>query len=85
MYLFPQKVVFGHIQPYVRYVNINPNGSTNRNSYQTGINYVVDGHNSIFSLNYLYGDMSTKGVTNYNSNVTGNNASTIILGAQWQI
>ncbi len=85
MYLFPQKIVFGQFQPYIRYVNIIPNDSTHRNAYQTGINYVIDGHNSIFSLNYIYGDLTNKGITNFNSSVIGNNTSTIILGAQWQI
>jgi hypothetical protein len=85
MYLFPQKVGIGLIQPYLRYVNINPNGSTNRNSYQTGINYVIDGHNAVVSLNYIYGDMATKGITNYKSDVKGDNVNTLMLGFQWQI
>jgi hypothetical protein len=86
MYLFPQKVGIGLIQPYLRYVNINPNGgSTSRNSYQTGINYVIDGHNAVVSLNYMYGDMATKGLVDYRSNVTGNSVSSLMLGFQWQI
>ncbi len=84
MYMFPQKVGIGLVQPYVRYVNINPTGSTNRNSYQTGINYVIDGHNAVVSLNYIYGDMVTKGL-NYTTSATGNKESSLLLGFQWQI
>ena len=85
MYMFPEKLGYGFVQPYLRYVNINPNGSTNRNSYQTGINYVIDGHNAVVSLNYIYGDMATKGITNYTAGVKGDSASTLMLGFQWQI
>ncbi len=85
MYMFPEKFGYGFVQPYVRYVNINPNGSTNRNTYQTGINYVIDGHNAIVSLNYIYGDMATKGITNFTSGVKGDNVSSLMLGFQWQI
>lgn len=84
MYLFPQKVGIGLIQPYLRYVNIAPSGSSNRNSYQAGVNYVIDGHNAIVSLNYIYGDISTKGL-NYKTSATGNNVNAFIVGFQWQI
>ena len=84
MYMFPQKIGIGLVQPYLRYVNVNPNGSSNRNSYQTGINYVIDGHNAVISLNYLYGDLNTKGL-NYTSTATGDKVSSLLLGFQWQI
>ncbi len=84
MYMFPQKIGIGLIQPYLRYVNVNPTGSSNRNSYQTGINYVIDGHNAVISLNYLYGDLNTKGL-NYTTTATGDKVSSLLLGFQWQI
>ncbi len=84
MYMFPGKFGYGFVQPYVRYVNINPTGSSNRNSYQTGINYVIDGHNAVISLNYIYGDIVTKGL-NYTSAAAGNKESSLLLGFQWQI
>ncbi len=84
MYMFPQKIGIGLIQPYLRYVNVNPNGSSDRNSYQTGINYVIDGHNAVVSLNYLYGDLATKGL-NYTSTAAGDKVSSLLLGFQWQI
>jgi len=84
MYLFPQKIGIGQIQPYLRYVNVNPTGSSNRNAYQAGFNYVIDGHNALVSLNYVYGDLATKGL-DYTSTATGNNVNAIIVGFQWQI
>ena len=84
MYLFPQKIGIGLFQPYLRYVNVNPTGSSNRNAYQAGVNYVIDGHNAVVSLNYVYGDIQTKGL-NYTSTATGDNVNAIIVGFQWQI
>ena len=84
MYMFPQKIGIGLIQPYLRYVNISPNGSSNRNSYQTGINYVIDGHNAVISLNYIYGDMNTKKL-DYSAGAHGDKVSSLLLGFQWQI
>ena len=84
MYLFPQKIGIGLVQPYVRYVNVNPDGSSNRNAYQGGINYVIDGHNAVVSLNYIYGDIATKGL-NYTSTATGAKVSSFMVGFQWQI
>jgi hypothetical protein len=84
MYMFPKKIGIGLIQPYLRYVNVNPSGSSSRNSYQTGINYVIDGHNAVISLNYLYGDLATKGL-NYTATATGDKVSSFLLGFQWQI
>ncbi|MDD5462043.1 MAG: hypothetical protein PHG00_10510 [Methylococcales bacterium] len=84
MYLFPQRIGIGQIQPYLRYVNVNPTGSSNRNAYQAGLNYVIDGHNALVSLNYVYGDLATKGL-DYTSTATGNNVNAFIVGFQWQI
>ncbi len=84
MYLFPQKIGIGQIQPYLRYVNADPNGSSSRNAYQGGLNYVIDGHNAIVSLNYIYGDLMTKGL-DYTSTATGNNVNAFLVGFQWQI
>ena len=84
MYLFPQKLWIGQMQPYLRYVNINPYGSSNRNAYQAGVNYVIDGFNALISLNYVYGDIATKGL-DYTSTATGDNVNSIIVGFQWQI
>ena len=84
MYLFPQKIGIGQIQPYIRYVNVAPNGSSNRNSYEGGLNYIIDGHNARVSLSWEYGDLMSKGL-NYKSTAAGDSANAIKLGFQWQI
>jgi hypothetical protein len=86
MYSFPQKVWIGQMQPYVRYVNVDPNSSAERDVYEAGVNYVIDGHNAMVSLSWQYGDLLTKGL-NYSTNVPvpGDNANAIKVGFQWQI
>jgi len=84
MYLFPQKIGIGQVQPYLRYVNVMPGGSSNRNSYEGGVNYVIDGHNARVSLSWEYGDLMTKGL-NYSSTAAGENTNAVKVGFQWQI
>jgi hypothetical protein len=84
MYLFPQKIGIGQFQPYLRYVNVLPSTSTNRNSYEGGVNYVIDGHNARVSLSYTYGDLLTKGL-DYSSTASGDSVGAIKLGLQLQI
>lgn len=71
MYLFPQKVGPGKMQPFGRYVNNMAIHSPDKDIFEGGVNYVIDGHNARVSLTYqryLYNDMN------------GMN-----LGFQWQI
>jgi hypothetical protein len=84
MYLFPQKIGIGQFQPYLRYVNVLPSTSTNRNAYEGGVNYVIDGHNAMVSLSWIYGDLLTKGL-DYSSTASGDHINAIKLGFQWQI
>ncbi|MDP1664817.1 MAG: hypothetical protein Q8L79_06775 [Methylobacter sp.] len=84
MYLFPQKVGIGQFQPYLRYVNVMPGGSSDRNSYEGGVNYVIDGHNARVSLSWEYGDLMTKGL-NYTSTAAGEKTNAVKVGFQWQI
>jgi hypothetical protein len=84
MYLFPQKIGIGLVQPYVRYVNVMPNASSDRNSYEGGLNYIIDGHNAKVSLSWEYGDIMTKGL-NYTSTAAGDKNNAVKLGFQWQI
>ena len=84
MYLFPEKIGIGQFQPYVRYVNVLPSTSTNRNSYEGGVNYVIDGHNARVSLSWTYGDLLTKGL-DYSSQAAGDSVNAIKVGFQWQI
>ncbi|MFI3187536.1 MAG: hypothetical protein QX198_16305 [Methylococcaceae bacterium] len=84
MYLFPQKIGIGQVQPYVRYVNVMPNASSDRNSYEGGLNYIIDGHNAKVSLSWEYGDLMTKGL-NYTSTAAGDKNNAVKVGFQWQI
>jgi hypothetical protein len=84
MYLLPQKVWIGQFQPYVRYVEVMPVNSSDRNNWEAGLNYVIDGHNARVSLIYNYSDMFSKGL-NYSSTAAGSHASSIVLGFQLQI
>jgi hypothetical protein len=84
MYLFPQKVGIGQFQPYLRYVSVSPSSSTDREVYEGGLNYIIDGHNAKVSLAYQYGDLLTKGL-NYTSTAAGDQTSQVMLGFQWQI
>ncbi len=84
MYLFPQKIGIGQVQPYLRYVNVAPSTSADREVYEAGVNYVMDSHNAKITLSYQYGDLLTKGL-NYKSTAAGENSSQMMLGFQWQI
>lgn len=84
MYLFPDKIGIGQFQPYFRYVNVLPSTSTNRNAYEGGVNYVIDGHNARISLSYTYGDLLSKGL-DYSSTASGDSIGAIKLGVQLQI
>ncbi|EIC28388.1 MULTISPECIES: hypothetical protein [Methylomicrobium] len=84
MYLFPEKLWIGQFQPFVRYVNVDPNGSATREVYEGGVNYVIDGHNARISLSWQYGDLMTKGL-DYSSTASGDRVNAMTLGFQWQI
>ncbi len=84
MYLFPQQVGIGQFQPFVRYVNVMPDNSPDRDVYEAGVNYVIDGHNARISLSWQYGDLLTKGL-NYSSSASGDDVNAVNLNFQWQI
>ncbi|MGZ8217437.1 hypothetical protein [Methylomagnum sp.] len=84
MYLFPDKVWIGQFQPYVRYVEVMPINSSDRNNWEAGVNYVIDGHNARISAVYNYSDMFSKGL-NYSSTASGQHDSSFQLGFQLQI
>ncbi|MEO1884547.1 MAG: hypothetical protein ABGX28_00805 [Methylococcales bacterium] len=86
LYLLPGKVGIGQLQPYVRYTyNDEQSGSSqDRDEYEAGINYIIDGHNARVSLMYQYGDLNSKGRLNY-LDATGDDVHAIKLGFQMQI
>ncbi|MDP7537661.1 MAG: hypothetical protein QF470_07560, partial [Methylococcales bacterium] len=84
LYLMPGKVGIGQLQPYVRYTNNDGNGTPNRDEYEAGLNYIIDGHNARVSLMYQYGDIATKGRT-YSAGRAGDDVHAIKIGFQMQI
>jgi hypothetical protein len=84
MYLFPEKIWVGQMQPYLRYVNVDPSTSVSRDVYEAGVNYIIDGHNARVTLGYQFGDLLTKGL-DYKSNASGESVSQVMVGFQWQI
>jgi len=84
LYLLPQTVGIGKFQPYLRYTGVYPDDSSNRDEFEVGLNYVIDGHNARISLFYQYGDIATKGL-NYAPDASGDEVSAIKLGIQIQI
>lgn len=84
LYLFPNEVGIGKFQPYVRYTSVMPDKSTDREEFELGLNYVIDGYNARMALFYQYGDIATKGL-NYAPGASGDEVSTIRLAAQLQL
>ena len=85
LYLLPDKIGPGTFQPYVRFSQINPDNSSDRNEFETGLNYIISGHNARVSLFYQYGDLATKSIVNFAPGVRGDKVSAIKLGIQLQI
>lgn len=85
LYLVPGKVGIGMFQPYVRYTDIRPSSSSDRNELELGLNYVIDGHNARLSLFYQYGDLATKGLVKFAPGVSGREVSAVKLAVQLQI
>ncbi len=58
LYLIPQQVGIGRFQPYVRFTSIDPRYSNTRQEWETGVNYIIAGHNARISAYYRYGDFN---------------------------
>lgn len=84
LYMFPQEVGIGKFQPYVRYTKNDPDESDDRDEYEAGVNYIIDGHNARISAFYQYGDIATKGL-NYTPSANGDDVSAFKIGVQIQL
>ena len=84
LYLMPGKVGMGQLQPYVRYTANEGETTANRDEYEAGLNYIIDGHNARVSLMYQYGDIATKG-RGYAADAAGDDVHAIKIGFQMQI
>lgn len=61
LYLLPNKVGIGRFQPYGRFTRVSPINSAQREEWEAGMNYVIDGHNARVSVWWSYGDLNSKG------------------------
>lgn len=84
LYLIPDQIGIGKLQPYVRYTDILADDSADRDEFEAGVNYVIDGHNARASLFYQHGDIITKGL-NYSPTAAGEEVDAIRLAVQLQI
>ena len=91
LYLLPNTIGIGKFQPYLRYTGVYPSSikndiaSSNRDEFEAGVNYVIDGHNARVSLFYQYGDLATKGLNYAPTNFGSPKVSAIKLALQIQI
>jgi hypothetical protein len=58
LYLIPKEIGIGKFQPYVRFTSIDPRYANLRQEWETGVNYVIAGHNARVSAYYRYGDFN---------------------------
>jgi len=85
LYLIPHEVGIGRFQPYVRFTSIDPRYSAMRQEWETGVNYIIAGHNARISAFYRYGDLNTKGFFNgFGPNATGNKVDSFHVALQLQ-
>lgn len=82
--LFPQKIGIGQFQPYVRWTDISPDRSSDRDEVEAGVNYIIDGHNARVSAFWQYGDIRTKGL-NYAPGAAGANIHAVQIAVQLQL
>ena len=78
-FLFPKMVGPGKFQPYVRYVENNPDDGDKSDSTEVGLNYVISGHNIRFNANFVTGDANSSGYA------SDENIDTFTFGVQLQI
>ena len=84
LYLIPHEVGIGRFQPYVRFVSIDPRYSALRQEFEYGVNYIIAGHNARVSVYGRYGDIESKGLTNFGSSASGNKVDSFHVALQLQ-
>jgi len=77
-YLFPAEVGPGKFQPYVRFVENDPDDADDSDLTELGVNYVIDGFNAKLNLNYNTGDANISGYP-------GADVDSVSFGVQIQI
>lgn len=61
LYLLPNEMGIGKIQPYIRYTDISPDSGPDRDELDVGFNYIISGHNMRLSAFYQTGDIASGG------------------------
>lgn len=84
LYLVNQKIGIGQFQPYVRFTDVSPDNSSDRDEIELGLNYIIDGHNARISAFYQHGDIATKGL-DYSPTASGEDVDAFKLAIQLQI
>lgn len=83
LYMFPNELGVGKLQPYLRYTDISPDNSAGRSEWGIGLNYIISGHNARIAVMYQHGDIRTKGL-NYTPTAKGDDVSAFKIGVQFQ-
>ncbi len=58
LYMFPDMIGIGKIQPYVRYSDVSPDSGADSDETELGFNYIISGHNARISVLYQMADSS---------------------------
>jgi len=72
LYLFPNKIGIGKIQPYLAYSEVNPEMGVDSETIDAGFNYIIDGFNSRISVAYSSKDTGS------------NDTDALVVGYQFQ-
>lgn len=72
LYLFPNKLGIGKVQPYLAYSEVNPDSGANSETIDVGFNYIIDGFNSRISVAYSSTDNGS------------NDTDAFVIGYQFQ-
>lgn len=77
-YLFHQNFVYGKFQPYLRYVENNPDEGDDSDLIELGLNYIMEGHNARLNLTWRSGDANVTGAK-------GEDLDALLFGVQLQL
>lgn len=73
LYLFPNKLGIGKVQPYLRYSDLDANNGNDSDEKEIGVNYIINGHNTRLSMVYQMNDVDG-----------GKDRDTFKIGLQYQ-
>lgn len=85
LYLIPQRIGIGQFQPYVMYTGVYTQNGPSQGEYESGVNYVIDGHNARISLLWQGGNLSAGGSIWNPAAANGPFINAVKLGVQIQI